>query len=498
MKPASFFLTALLALAVLPVGATVITVTPVTTTPTGQNSVVENQLTNGWSIVTNRFGIGELSPTGPSVAEREHPWNTAEDGSGIDLGRGAFYAACDYVGQGSLTGEDKTPSSVWLGLDTFNGQPLAGVKLSQIKSLSYWAYVSKVPTRQQDGSSPDNWDSWSQGWLYPSQPIMVQFTVRMPPALGYGDFYGRVQLQYRPWSDTVNSIKGDPKYEDGLGIWKLYDCLNSGRWMLSGCDKDAAMVEIPNWTSLLSYTVGLPGNTCTLGECELMATTTSYSKYGADYKSPGWNGTTAPEGWTNTSGTGKTLNFEVGARMSTQLWPGETARTNWARLESIGFRGQMDWFTLGIDKNGDGDDADAGEKFTYNFEPAATDTRPTITYLSLKDLARGGVNTIFETKQDIHKYDFLYKVSGRVTATGNLADNPWFELNDGSNISPTVRVYPCRITNVPGDFYPPSETEMWDACGFLEIPRWPYTVGEPTITLPYVLWSDVGKVQRLD
>jgi hypothetical protein len=486
----------LLALAAMPACAVVVTVTPVTTTPTGVTTVVENQLTNGWSIVTNRFGVGEISPSGPCVTETPFGFNSAWNGQGVDFGRGAFYASCDYVGQGSNAGDDKTPSSVWLGLDTFGGQPLAGVKLSQIKSLNYWAYVSKIPSRLQDNTSPDNWDSWSQGWLYPSQPIMLQLIVKMPASMGYGDFYGRVALQYRPWLDGNNPIKGDPKYEDGLGIWKYYDCLTGGHWMLSGTDKDAAMIDIANWQSLLSYTVGTAGNTTTLGNCELMATTTSYTKYGADYKSPGWNGTTNPEGWPNTSGTGKTINFTVGARMSTIKWPGETSSTVWAHLESIGFRGQLDWFTLGIDKNGNGNDNDSGEKFTYNFEPAQNDARPMLVYLSQKDLRRPNINKVIENRTPATLYDKLYKIAGSIPTTsdvGNLSGNPWFQCDDGSGLPQLTRTYTSRIQHSDNLWLSPGQfKEVW---GHLELPRWPWTVGTPTVALPYVLWSDESHVQ---
>jgi hypothetical protein len=334
------------------------------------------------------------------------------------------------------------------------------------------------------------------GWLYPSQPMMMQLTVRMPLEMGYGEFYGRVVLTYRPWGE---SIKGDTKNEAGIGRWLFYDCLSSGQWMLSGTDKDAPMVAIPSWSALLNYTVGQSGNQTTLGNCELTPSTNYYQKWGPGYKSPGWNGTTNPEGWPNTNGTGKAINFTLGARMSVNKWPGETVMTSWAHMESIGARAQMDWFTLGIDKNGNGNDNDAGEKFTFNFEPAADDTRPTIAYISQKDLRKGGVNAVIENRTSaICKagvYDTLFKIAGRIPdgGVGNLSANPWFEVNDGSNLSAPTRAYTNLIGNPDNLWLDAGQFKQ--AWGFLEIPRWPYTVGNPTIELPYVLWTDESHVQ---
>lgn len=494
MKAAWVALAAILALCAVPVFAVVVTVTPVTTTPTGQADVVENQLTHGWSIVTNRFGVGEISPTGPSMGEILYPWNTELDGSGLDMGRGAFMATCEYNGQGTATPEAKTPSTIFLGVDEFNGQPLAGIKLNQIKSLNYWSYVSKAPNRMLSGSSPDNWDSWSMSWLTPNQPIQVHLTVRLPAAhsLGYGPFYDRFCLQYRPWGST---IRGDDKFEDGVGYWKFYNCIATGRWMRPDLDKDAPVVEIPNWYTMLGIAVGPAGNQCTIGDCELVASTYTYTKYGADFKSPGWNGTTIPEGWMNTNGTGKAINLTVGARMSVLKWPSDPdVWRNWAHMESIGARMQMDLFTLGIDLNNNGHDNDAGEKVTYNFEPAADDNRPRIAYISQKDLRLGGVNTILENRPIQGRYDTLFKVGGRTTAVGNLAGNPWYEVDDGSGLAQPVRTYTQRVQNSDNLWL--NTGQYRQAWGHLEIPRWPYTVGTPSTPLPYVLWTDEGRVQR--
>ena len=62
----------------------------------------------------------------------------ADDGKA--LGRGAFYAALDFRGT-----DTTAPPSAWLGLDTFNGRPLAGIALKRITKLEYYAYVAHIP-----------------------------------------------------------------------------------------------------------------------------------------------------------------------------------------------------------------------------------------------------------------------------------------------------------------------------------------------------------------
>jgi len=232
------------------------------------------------------------------------------------------------------------------------------------------------------------------------------------------------------------------------------------------------MAQIENWTALLAKTVGNPdlGPLSTLGECTLMPTTTSYTRYSEDYKSPGWNSTTDPEGNVNTSGTGKTLNLMVGARMSSIVWPTES--TNWFS-ESIGFRGCVDYFTLGIDLNGTNSDNDANERFTYNFEPVAGTPPPEVVcanmqananiYLS-KDLKRGFQNKL------------MGKVCGKVVARLN----PWFELDDGSG--QIARVY-MMSSGKPLLDNDAQVGDWWSAWGLVEKPRWTQA------TTPYIVWT---------
>ncbi len=468
MKLIHFALTATLALAALAAGASVVTVDP------------SNMESLGWSIVTNQGGTGALTTRGPATYELAFPWNTDLWGMGIDLGRGAFLATCGFAGVNPP--EDNTPSTVWLGLDKFNGQPLAGVRLDRIKTMTYYAYVSKIATRH--GGDSTLWDSWTW-WRFPGQPIMLQITCQAPASFPYGAPYNRAQLLYRPWGTT---IKGDDLNEYVVGLWTFYDCINQGRWMLSPGNHNQSPVPYESWADALSAPIDVGDYHGSLAEWTLMATSYSYEgTYGTGYKSPGWNNSTSPPGWTNTTGTGKTLNFEVGARLFQIKWPGATTMTAWWP-ESALFRGHMDFFTLGIDKNSNGHDNDPGEKFTYNFEPADTEPDPRIAYVNQSVFAtnRDGV---LRARPDDGIFDNLFKVSGWVTATGNLAGNPWFELDDGTGLTRPTRVYTQRIQT--GDEFGLAVGQRLEAWGLAERPRW------TAVGAPYLLWADVSNVRQL-
>ena len=69
MKSALLVLAALALLSALPASAAVITVTPVTKVTADGVEPAEWQLTDGWSIVTNKMGVGKLYASGPSYCE---------------------------------------------------------------------------------------------------------------------------------------------------------------------------------------------------------------------------------------------------------------------------------------------------------------------------------------------------------------------------------------------------------------------------------------------
>ena len=75
----------------------------------------------GWVIVTNKGATADLVTHGPAVYERENPFIADDD---TDLGKGAYYATIGFEA-------GVTPPSAWLGLDTFDGQPLGGTALGR-------------------------------------------------------------------------------------------------------------------------------------------------------------------------------------------------------------------------------------------------------------------------------------------------------------------------------------------------------------------------------
>ena len=115
--------------------------------------------------------------------------------------------------------------------------------------------------------------------------------------------------------------------------------------------------------------------------------------------------------------------------------------------EALGFRGQLDWFELDIDRNEDGDAVDASESAIYNFEPPQSDHGPTLVYVNQKALDSGQDDLIMrrgepENKYDLTAnplrnnkedriYDVMFKLSGTVTDEFNAL----YHINDGTNLS---------------------------------------------------------------
>jgi hypothetical protein len=95
----------------------------------------------GWVILGNKGGQGELTNRGPAVFERELPF-VAEDG--LDLGKGAYYAALGFE-------DGTTPPTVWLGLDTFQGRPWPASRSNRsrvwITTLTTHTSRSELPIR---------------------------------------------------------------------------------------------------------------------------------------------------------------------------------------------------------------------------------------------------------------------------------------------------------------------------------------------------------------
>jgi len=182
------------------------------------------------------------------------------------------------------------------------------------------------------------------------------------------------------------------------------------------------------------------------------------------YCSPGYKGSTTPGGFTCSTGTGKCLNFEVGARfVNMTKWP-DGSNTNWF-TESINFRGHMDHFTLGVD----------GVNVAYDFEPAPGDVGPRNVFTNQRNLNKS--LTAMGTRI---QNNFMFKITGKVKNRLNA----YFDLDDGTGNALPTRVYWMNNFAQVG--------QTWEVWGFIERARW-----SPGST-PYLVWTDDSHARRID
>ena len=385
---------------------------------------------HGWVIATNKESKGELTNRGPAVFEREQPF-IAEDGR--DLGKGAYYAALGLEGA-------KTPPTVWLGLDTFDGKPLSGVALKRISRLDYYAYNAHIPTGT---GNPKSWTSWSLWWTYPRQLVQLQLTAQSP------DGKERKQFWFMPWQKY--KIRGENSGRH-CKKWLHYDPINwkapgpvmCGRWFTF----DAPRQEFATWEDLIKE----------YGDWTLTPTSKeSFAKEG--WKSAGWDETTDPAGTPSCTATGMCLNFVVGARKEfAAVYDADEVR--WA-TDYKGFEGYIDWFTLGID----------GKSLTYNFEPARDATPPKIVEMSAKAAA-----ALKPDHQD------LVKLTGTVVERNNTM----FVLDDGSGT--IIRGFLYKNVKTPEN--PARVGERWSVVG--RVQRVPF---QPADT-PAPIWTCPGHMMK--
>ena len=507
-----------------PVQAVVVTIYPGTKiTPVGVEPA-EWQLSHGWSIVTNKMGVGKITAGGPSVCETPYePFKAYNlynaDGALFprwqitqpptvkqDFGRGAFYASCDSsYGLGGSSGV--TGSSVWLGTDQHGGRSLAGVKLSQITKMKYYALVSGIPTWLTPGTADANWDSWKNAWRNPRFPIMLTFTIEGP--------LGRKQLWFRPWGQ--HSTIGDDASDGRLSVWEQYDCMqpvgastsgSGGMWFLTGGARDASVEpdreydcpgQYNSWSEVLNGTAALPA----LRDYTLVATSTSYNRAAGQWKSPGYTDypeaeITDPPGLPACTGTGKCLNFWVGARFIRLLRPDECSYKTWYP-ESRGFRGQMDWFEFAVNY-GTAQNPDIVD-VTYNFEPAPDDPGPRFVYTTQDAINQAkNLDTLIELRgqpedkydpaanplkdnAEERLYDVLFKISGKVVEKYNA----YSVLDDGANLPLKTRVYMMLQDRWLTPSNPMAAGQHWSSWGLLE--RFKPTGSPPYVDKPYIVWT---------
>jgi hypothetical protein len=148
------------------------------------------------------------------------------------------------------------------------------------------------------------------------------------------------------------------------------------------------------------------------------------------------------------------------------------ARKEWAAVfgpEAIrwandyrGFKGYIDWFTLGID----------GKNVTYNFEPSARAKPPAIVALSNKDAAN-------VKPDDPH----LVRISGTVVDRTNAM----FVLDDGSG----CLLYGFLYKDIKTPDNPAKVKDRWSVLGHIE--RVPFEPADG----PPLIWTCVGHMRKL-
>jgi len=342
------------------------------------------------------------------------------------LGKGAYYATIGFEA-------GTTPPTAWLGLDTFKGQPLAGIALKRITNLEYYAYNAHVPVRT---SNPKHWSSWKGWWTYPRQLIQLQLTARSP------DGGQRKQFWFMPWQKF--KIRGE-NCGRHCKKWLRYDAIkfNSpgpcmcGRWFTFGPPRQ----EFASWADLVKA----------YGDWTLVPTSTvPFAKGG--WMSAGWDKTTDPPGAPACTATGRCLNFVVGARK--EYAPVfSTENTRWAN-DYRGFKGYVDRFTFGID----------GKSVTYNFEPAAAAKPPRIVDMTNKEAAK------IEPDSTV-----LVRITGKVVARTNAM----FALDDGSGC--LIHGFLYKDIKTPEN--PARLGQRWSVWGHME--RVPFQPAD----VPPLIWT---------
>lgn len=509
-------LTVCLLLSLGPANAAVVTVTPnpqPSDLPVGQVGLGETTLTHGWSIVTNALGWGKLSTYGPSTYQsRTGPffahyldWYNDVWHPDTNFGRGAFYATCDeYKGTEPLLYGDFTPSTVWLGTDTWNGAPVAGRTLGSITQLDYYSFCGKTPCRYEGKKTELEWWGKHSYMRGPQQPIQLQITIQSP------DRSELRQVWYRPWGYNFTGDDGLDEPGSQKGRWQWFNCLvarpgGEGKWYMpcSGTSPNSLEYGWSNWATMLAFQ--LPDGPLPPFSQWVIADPAVIPK------TPGWNNMTVPTGTVNGNGTGKPINFFLGARVSkiyqaldetggtiegTSLWL-QGADIQWVN-HSYGARAQIDHFALGFSGSG---------SVTYDFEPAADEPPAHIlsaSHRSLDVLRTPGMAAGNQWNGN------LYRITGRVVAQSGGV-NQYFQFEDGSQLTYVNSGYDPLWTyqTLPGPIrvYLPNDAFRGDpwwistgdwvtVVGFIEPLRYAYPVYPypREANSPLMMWTNINNL----
>lgn len=401
------------------------------------------------------------------------------EGNPFPTGNGAFYAWLDWEG-GDY---ESTPANAWLGLDKHKGQSLAGLKLTQLKELTYVSYVSGLYNAKM--GTPER--------RHPQQPFMLTLTIT-------DQFGNRRQLWYMPWGPPL----GWP-FWNNRRAWLTIDAIN----MTS--DPDFALGQpAPVWYEFWSqktfyswqevidfYYTNEPTR-----DWRLVPTSTywdpSSPKDPLGWKSAGWGSDTTPPGDPRATATGKCLNLWVGARKASVNELGA-----WVQ-QSMNFAGYVDSFSLGVDLDENGE-LEPEEQTTYDF--ASDGPAPTVAAVCNTGQSRWNSNAPWEypyaeyrrsmdnhfVRGQVNQHQFLYRFFGQVLdltaegggpayddASGTNTQEFYFTIWDGTyaNVSTafdpsgkakaTVRVRWPRQDSYPDEFFWPVKVGDWVAVtGFL-------------------------------
>jgi len=135
------------------------------------------------------------------------------------IGVGAFYAR---TGVGGIT-SGQAPGQIWLGNDQYSG-----TRLADITKLEYTTYT------YTSGAAPS-----PSGTDYVRQPIQLQLVIQLTPGGEYG------YLMHRPWGMT-----GQGHLLSDFEVWQTWDALSSNhQWYLAYSEDSVG--DCGTWSDIL-------------------------------------------------------------------------------------------------------------------------------------------------------------------------------------------------------------------------------------------------------
>jgi hypothetical protein len=300
---------------------------------------------------------------------------------------GAFYGDCGYSGSG--TGQ--VPGSCWLGTDSIEGRSLDGIPCKFITKLTYSTYLA------WRGCEFPNTPPYPQG--HPAmQPWQLQIAIRKG---GPSDPNFR-WLMFRP-----NGLLGNDFQTSRYERWITWDCLSPNAiWYEAFTGKQG------NWDFWFNPVTGYYKNAVLANPCD-------------PTPNASWDMSTscgaAGGFWT---GTGKALNFEIGARKQTANIFGRSSWAWWR--ESFRALSFLDNFTIeAIDTSDPSNPVTLIPETTYDFE--LDPTRPHGQY-GLTNAA------CYQPPVSIGRYQHWYVVWGRVLLDEAYQIGVSFRIDDGSGM----------------------------------------------------------------